>query len=115
LPVLPSGAGLATQRLGAHSRLRVVDVLLSGTHEPGTSHHDLLGAFIDGQRLARVDAALAAQRYRTHEFGDSVWVEGQRGRSAGAGERCEDRAQRQQRGQGRHGLQRAQGEVFHHC
>jgi S-adenosylmethionine:tRNA ribosyltransferase-isomerase len=72
---LRTGPGLATQRLGAHSRLRIVDVLISGTHEPGSSHHELLRAFVDDAVLARADAALAQRGYRTHEFGDSVWVE----------------------------------------
>lgn len=72
---LAPGPGLATQRLGAHSRLQVVDVLVSGTHEPGTSHHALLHAFADDAVLARADAALEAGGYRTHEFGDSVWLE----------------------------------------
>ena len=39
--------GLATQRIGSASRLRVVDAILSGTHEPGTSHYELLRAFAD--------------------------------------------------------------------
>src|SRR5262249_33342195 len=41
------GAGLATQRIGRASRLAVVNAMLSGTHEPGTSHHELLRAFLD--------------------------------------------------------------------
>jgi len=67
-----AGEGLATQRIGALTRLRVVDALLSGTHEPGTSHHALLRAFVDERTLARVDDALERHAYRTHEFGDSV-------------------------------------------
>jgi S-adenosylmethionine:tRNA ribosyltransferase-isomerase len=72
---LAPGPGLATQRLGAHSRLQVVDVLVSGTHEPGTSHHALLHAFAGAADIARFDAALEAGGYLTHEFGDSVWLE----------------------------------------
>jgi len=69
------GAGLATQRIGRASRIRVVDVLLSGTHEPGTSHYELLRAFVDEDALRRMDEELNAGGYRTHEFGDSVFVE----------------------------------------
>jgi len=72
---LPPGPGLATQKIGPHTALQVVDVLLSGTHEAGTSHHELLRAFADGDTLRRADAALEAGGYRTHEFGDSVWLE----------------------------------------
>jgi S-adenosylmethionine:tRNA ribosyltransferase-isomerase len=69
------GAGLATQRIGPATRLRVVDVLLSGTHEAGTSHYELLRAFTDDATLGRVSAELDACGYRTHEFGDSVLME----------------------------------------
>jgi len=72
---LRSGMGVATQRIGAHTRLRVVDALISGTHEPGTSHHGLLQAFASEALLQRVDQALESNAYRTHEFGDSVLIE----------------------------------------
>ena len=77
---LPAGPGLATQKIGPHTRLEVVDVLLSGTHEPGSSHHELLRALAEDASLQRADSALQRGGYRTHEFGDSVWVE----RRAGA-------------------------------
>jgi len=70
-----AGAGLATQRIGSASRLRVVDAILSGTHEPGTSHYDLLRAFRDEETLQRMDRELNTREYRTHEFGDSIFVE----------------------------------------
>jgi S-adenosylmethionine:tRNA ribosyltransferase-isomerase len=70
-----AGHGLATQRIGAATRLRVVDALLTGTHEPGTSHYELLRAFIDGATLRHVERELAARDYRTHEFGDSLLIE----------------------------------------
>ena len=72
---LRTGHGLATNRLGSTSRLAVVDVLISGTHEPGSSHHELLRAFADDATLARIDATLESSDYRTHEFGDSVLIE----------------------------------------
>jgi S-adenosylmethionine:tRNA ribosyltransferase-isomerase len=72
--VLP-GERLATQRLGASSRLRIVNAILSGTHEPGNSHYELLRAFADDQILGRMDQELNARDYRTHEFGDSVFLE----------------------------------------
>jgi len=73
--VVPFGERLATQRLGASSRLRVVDAILSGTHERGTSHYELLRAFVDDETLGRIDQELNARDYRTHEFGDSVFLE----------------------------------------
>ena len=69
------GEGLATHRIGTNGRLHVVNAILSGTHEPGTSHYDLLRAFIDDTTLCRVDHELDAHGYRTHEFGDSVYIE----------------------------------------
>jgi S-adenosylmethionine:tRNA ribosyltransferase-isomerase len=72
---LCAGAGLATNRLGRATELRVVDALVSGTHEPGSSHHELLRAFVSAATLDRVDAALESAGYRTHEFGDSVLIE----------------------------------------
>src|SRR5712691_9183813 len=69
------GEGLATQRIDAASRLRAVDALLTGIHEPGTSHYQLLRAFADGKSLRRASVELDAHRYRTHEFGDSVFIE----------------------------------------
>ena len=79
--VVRAGEGLATQRISAASRLRVVDAILSGTHEPGTSHHDLLRAFTDRTTLSLVDQELDAHGYRTHEFGDSVFFERNRDRN----------------------------------
>jgi S-adenosylmethionine:tRNA ribosyltransferase-isomerase len=79
---VPGGAGVATQRIGAGTRLRVVDAILSGTHEAGSSHYQLLGAFAEGAALCRADAELERAGYSTHEFGDSVLVERSRGRVA---------------------------------
>jgi len=70
-----SGAGLATGRIGPASRLRVVDAILSGTHEPGSSHYELLRAFAGDETLRQATEELDARAYRTHEFGDSVLIE----------------------------------------
>jgi len=70
-----AGPGLARLKLGPETRLRVVDAILSGTHETGTSHHELLRAFVPDQVMVQIDAQLEAGGYRTHEFGDSVLIE----------------------------------------
>ena len=80
--IVRPGEGLATQRIGPSTRLRIVDAILSGTHERGSSHYELLRAFADDALLGRIDAELEGHSYRTHEFGDSVFVEGMRCRSA---------------------------------
>jgi S-adenosylmethionine:tRNA ribosyltransferase-isomerase len=69
-----AGEGLADQRLGPGTALSTVDAILSGTHEPGGSHYDLLGAFADAEALSQADDELEARGYRTHEFGDSVLI-----------------------------------------
>jgi S-adenosylmethionine:tRNA ribosyltransferase-isomerase len=69
------GEGLATGRIGRGTRLRAVGAILSGTHEPRTSHYELLRAFADDRILERASHELDLQGYRTHEFGDSVMLE----------------------------------------
>jgi S-adenosylmethionine:tRNA ribosyltransferase-isomerase len=77
-----AGVGIATGRVGPSMPLRVVDSILSGTHEPDSSHFDLLRAFADDAALARVQQELERRGYRTHEFGDSVLIERSRCESA---------------------------------
>lgn len=72
---LSAGEGVADQRLGPESELRVVDAIVSGAHEPGESHYELLRAFTGDAVLRRISAALDDHGYRTHEFGDSVFLE----------------------------------------
>ena len=72
---LQAGAGVADQKIGPDTRLAVVDAIVSGTHEPGTSHYELLRAFAGDDVLRAASAELEAHGYLTHEFGDSVWIE----------------------------------------
>jgi S-adenosylmethionine:tRNA ribosyltransferase-isomerase len=73
--VVKAGEGLATQKIGPSSRLRIVDAILSGVHEPGSSHYELLRAFAADDRLSAIDRELNARDFRIHEFGDSVFIE----------------------------------------
>ncbi|AJD44263.1 S-adenosylmethionine tRNA ribosyltransferase-isomerase protein (plasmid) [Rhizobium gallicum bv. gallicum R602sp] len=66
------GNGIATGRIARGTPLRVVDAIITGVHQPGESHFELLRAFADDGLLAKVSAALTACGYRAHEFGDSV-------------------------------------------
>ena len=66
---------MATQRIGPLTPLRCVDAIVSGTHEPGTSHYELLRAFQDDDVLRRMVSEAERLGYRTHEFGDSVLLE----------------------------------------
>jgi len=71
---LHTGDGVAKGKIGPATRLRVVDAILSGTHEPGTSHYELLRAFLEDSALERATSELIAHDYKTHEFGDSVLI-----------------------------------------
>lgn len=55
----------------------VVDAVLTGMHEIGTSHFSLLEAFADTPLLARAIEHGDAHGYLLHEFGDSMLVFGQ--------------------------------------
>ena len=72
---LAAGEGIATGRIGPATPLRIVDAILSGVHEAGTSHFELLRAFAAAEILDAADHALNALGYRTHEFGDSIFLE----------------------------------------
>ena len=71
---LRRGDGMARGKIGPTTRLRVVDAILSGTHERGTSHYELLRAFLEDSTLERATEELTARGYKTHEFGDSVLI-----------------------------------------
>jgi S-adenosylmethionine:tRNA ribosyltransferase-isomerase len=75
---LRAGPGVANQRLGPGTVLNVVDAIVSGTHEPGTSHYELLRAFSADDVLRRANAELERAGYLTHEFGDTVLIEATR-------------------------------------
>jgi S-adenosylmethionine:tRNA ribosyltransferase-isomerase len=75
------GAGITRLRIDADHRLRAVDGLLTGLHEPEASHLDLLRAFLDTAALrAAYDQALR-EGYLWHEFGDVCLIAPQLGAS----------------------------------
>jgi len=55
--------------------LRVVDAIVSGVHERGSSHYELLRALQSDDVLDAMNAEADARGYRTHEFGDFVFIE----------------------------------------
>ena len=70
-------AGLTRLRIGPGFRPKVVDGLLTGMHEPDTSHFALLAAFAPLELLRRAHAHAEAAGYLAHEFGDSCLVLGE--------------------------------------
>jgi S-adenosylmethionine:tRNA ribosyltransferase-isomerase len=69
------GVAIARGRIGRGARLRIVDAVLTGIHQPGESHFELMKAFANNGRLARIRAAVEERGYAGHEFGDSLLVE----------------------------------------
>ncbi|HEX4950992.1 MAG TPA: S-adenosylmethionine:tRNA ribosyltransferase-isomerase [Blastocatellia bacterium] len=67
-------SGVTTLRLGPGYQRRVVDGLLTGTHDVSESHYQLLRAFLPEQVLTKVSQHLEEQNYLTHEFGDLCLV-----------------------------------------
>ena len=71
---LVAGEGSTNLRLGPRSRLRVVNGLLTGIHERGTSHYELVESFVNGRLLGRALEHAGRVGYVQHEFGDTVLV-----------------------------------------
>jgi S-adenosylmethionine:tRNA ribosyltransferase-isomerase len=72
-----AGYGVAHGRIEHDTPLHVVDAILTGIHQPGESHFQLLRAFADDASLDRIATAVIARDYRGHEFGDSMLLERQ--------------------------------------
>jgi S-adenosylmethionine:tRNA ribosyltransferase-isomerase len=72
--VVQPGSGEAELRLDRTYQPRLVDGLLTGLHEPGTSHFELLEAFAPRALLDRATDHAARTGYLQHEFGDSCLV-----------------------------------------
>jgi len=71
---LRAGRGLATLRIDGGFRPRVVDGLLTGLHEDGTSHFELLKAFAPAAFLEPALRHAAEAGYLGHEFGDALLI-----------------------------------------
>jgi S-adenosylmethionine:tRNA ribosyltransferase-isomerase len=65
------GAGWTDAVVTSETRLPAVDGLLTGWHEPESTHLWMLEAFADREVLATAYAAALDLGYRWHEFGDS--------------------------------------------
>lgn len=69
--VLHSRNGWTDLRIHTSYRLRVVDALLTGFHEPESSHLSLISSFISPTRLMRMYDEAIRTGYHWHEFGDA--------------------------------------------
>lgn len=66
--------GFTSLKLGPEYQPKVVDGLLTGTHDVSESHYQLLQAFLPGNRLEKISQRLEENDYLTHEFGDSCLI-----------------------------------------
>ena len=71
---LRAGEGRTGLRIDRAFRPRIVDGLLTGVHQPGESHFDLLQAFAPEPLLRRALAHAEQEGYLAHEFGDSCLI-----------------------------------------
>jgi S-adenosylmethionine:tRNA ribosyltransferase-isomerase len=71
---LVPGPGETDLLLDERHVLRVADGILTGVHEPGTSHHRLLGAFASAAILGRAAEEAERSGYLSHEFGDATLI-----------------------------------------
>jgi S-adenosylmethionine:tRNA ribosyltransferase-isomerase len=71
---LVAGEGTTDLRIDARFRPRIVDGLLTGLHEIGSSHRELMQAFAPEPLLARAWDHAEASGYVDHEFGDECLV-----------------------------------------
>ena len=74
-----AGNGVASGRIGRQTPIHVADTILTGVHQPGESHFELLEAFASDAVLAKISEAFSKHSYRSHEFGDSLLIERGRG------------------------------------
>lgn len=69
-------SGTTDLRLGSDTPRRVVDAIVTGLHEEGTSHFALLEAFAPRALLHRANGLAEQSGLLAHEFGDVALVLG---------------------------------------
>jgi S-adenosylmethionine:tRNA ribosyltransferase-isomerase len=71
---LEAGEGVTDLKIGPDFRPRVVGGLLTGLHEAGSSHLELLKAFVPPTLLEKAYSHAEEKGYLGHEFGDSCLI-----------------------------------------
>lgn len=72
--VIHPGSGITDVVVGGHRGVSSVDGLITGWHEPRSSHLSLLEAFLDRVTLGAVYDEAVSAGYQWHEFGDSMLI-----------------------------------------
>ena len=65
-----AGHGYTRLHITANHKLKIVDSLLTGFHEPEASYLNLLTAFLSAERIHKSYDEAIRKRYLWHEFGD---------------------------------------------
>ncbi|MGE0614914.1 MAG: S-adenosylmethionine:tRNA ribosyltransferase-isomerase [Bacteriovoracia bacterium] len=71
---IAAGSRETSLRITARHRLQVVDELITGMHEPGSSHLELLQAFVSPETLKQAYREATDLNYQWHENGDMCWL-----------------------------------------
>lgn len=66
--------GFTERKIGPGDQLKIVNGLLTGTHDVSESHYQLLRAFLPEATLLKVSQHLEEEHYLTHEFGDTCLI-----------------------------------------
>jgi S-adenosylmethionine:tRNA ribosyltransferase-isomerase len=69
-----AASGVTDLKIDASHRRRVVDGILTGLHEPGSSHFALLTAFAPPETFESAFRCAEEAGYLAHEFGDAMLV-----------------------------------------
>ena len=72
--IIMAGTDIATLKIDANYKLKIVTNLLTGMHVPGASHIDLLSSFIPLPVLEEAYTDAISKNYLWHEFGDLMFV-----------------------------------------
>ncbi len=63
--------GWTDLRIDPKYQLKIADGLLTGFHEPDSSHLDMISAFVEHSELMRLYRVAIRKEYQWHEFGDA--------------------------------------------
>jgi S-adenosylmethionine:tRNA ribosyltransferase-isomerase len=64
------GNGYTSQRITERHKLKIADGLITGFHEPQSSHLDLISAFLSPSLIKKTYEEAIEKKYLWHEFGD---------------------------------------------
>lgn len=67
---LKSGVGISNLQIHSGYAVKTASSLITGMHEPGTSHMDILGSFCPIHQIQTGYAEAEKMGYRGHEYGD---------------------------------------------